>query len=135
MIRFLIAFILLWRSDVLLRKYGTTEASNRLFQDVEKWSFLLTRFRIRSNDVENIVSKAKVAQMLYPRKTECLPRSLALCSMLLLYGIKANMLVGVRVDPPRSFHAWVEIDKNPITDDKERIFEYKAFFKLPSKEI
>lgn len=132
MFHFFIAFILLWRSDVLLKKYATVKACECLFEEISKWPSLL---KTKSASTEKLITRAKWAQAVYPKRTVCLPRSMALYSLLVLYGADAKLCFGVRIDPPRVFHAWVEVDKQPVTDDKHRIFEYKPLLIFHSKEM
>lgn len=118
------ALYLLWQSNHLLRQHGTMAAVNRLSIKIKPVQ--------GQASLERLIKFSKIAQSLYPRAITCLPRSMALWGLLSSYQFPAVLCVGARREPPVFFHAWVEVDDRPVTDDANLIFEYHKLVTIPS---
>ena len=73
--------------------------------------------------VERICDALEVACVLYPTRTRCLRRSVALAAMLRQSGADAHLNFGFRTDPYVG-HAWVDIDGTPVGEDVEWLGDY-----------
>jgi prolyl oligopeptidase len=64
---------------------------------------------------QQICHAMDIACVLYFKTVKCLQRSVALTMLLRRYGLAAELVVGARILPAK-FHAWVEIDRNVVSD-------------------
>ncbi len=104
------AFSLLIRAK-LITKSGSWEA----FQD-QIPKVVSTSYKHSSECVEYITRVCNIAARLLPTRTECLERSLTVCSMLRRKGINSDLCIGMTRVPPLMFHAWVEVDDQVVND-------------------
>jgi hypothetical protein len=119
--------------DQLLKKKGTNVACHTIIKVINNIRKITVKFRIFKckTSVQTLVMRGKWAQTVYYRQALCLPRSISLMAYLLLNGVNAEMHIGFRMEPPRLFHAWVEVEGEPINDLKERVFEYVTLVTYP----
>ena len=69
-----------------------------------------------------------------PVRSKCLPRSLALWTMLQRAGIDATLRIGMRTDGSSEAHAWVEHDGCPIGEqvDPDALASFSLADQLPA---
>ena len=69
-----------------------------------------------------------------PVRSKCLPRSLALWTMLQRAGIGATLRIGMRTDGSGEAHAWVEHDGCPIGEevDPDAVASFSLASQLPA---
>ncbi|MEO5839685.1 MAG: lasso peptide biosynthesis B2 protein [Acidimicrobiales bacterium] len=69
-----------------------------------------------------------------PVRSRCLPRSLALWTMLQRAGIDATLRIGMRTDGSAEAHAWVEHDGSPVGEqvDAGTLAPFSLASQLPS---
>lgn len=69
-----------------------------------------------------------------PVRSKCLPRSLALWTMLQRAGIGATLRIGMRTDGSGEAHAWVEHDGCPIGEqvDPDAVAPFSLASQLPA---
>lgn len=65
-----------------------------------------------------------MAGALFPGRARCLEQSLALTRLLRLRGIPAELRFGVRPHPFAA-HAWVEVEGEPLLEDRERLSTFE----------
>jgi len=81
---------------------------------VAAWPICPSR-RVDSEVIGKICASVQQACVWYPKRALCLQRSAVTTCLLRLYGLSAQMVVGVR-DMPFMAHAWVEIDHSVVND-------------------
>ena len=69
-----------------------------------------------------------------PVRSKCLPRSLALWTMLQRAGIDATLRIGMRTDGSAEAHAWVEHDGGPVGEqvDPDALAPFSLASQLPA---
>ncbi len=67
-----------------------------------------------SLDAEAVARTVDAVTRRLPVQSKCLPRSLALWTMLQRAGIDATLRIGMRTDGSGEAHAWVECDGTPV---------------------
>ena len=69
-----------------------------------------------------------------PVRSKCLPRSLALWTMLQRAGLDATLRIGMRTDGSGEAHAWVEHDGHPVGEqvDQDALAPFSLASQLPT---
>jgi hypothetical protein len=63
-----------------------------------------------------------------PSQVTCLPRSLAVWSLLKRWGVESSLRIGVRrAGSNFAAHSWIEVDGNPVTDPETVIQQFEPF--------
>lgn len=70
-----------------------------------------------SRDAEAVARTVDAVTRRLPVRSKCLPRSLALWTMLQRAGIDATLRIGMRTDGSGEAHAWVECDGKALGED------------------
>ena len=70
-----------------------------------------------SRDAEAVARTVDAVTRRLPVQSKCLPRSLALWTMLQRAGIDATLRIGMRTDGSGEAHAWVECDGAPVGEE------------------
>ena len=70
-----------------------------------------------SRDAESVARTVDAVSRRLPVRSKCLPRSLALWTMLQRAGIDATLRIGMRTDGSGEAHAWVECDGAPVGEE------------------
>jgi hypothetical protein len=96
--------------DMLLALYSL----KYLCACVASWP-IRKRERSDSEIVGKVCAAVQQACVWYPKRSLCLQRSAVTACLLRLYGLSAQMVVGIR-DMPFMAHAWVQIDDQVIND-------------------
>lgn len=62
----------------------------------------------------------------------CLPKSIALKSLLAVWGVESDLCVGVASDGPNGFHAhaWVEVGKIAVNDTDDVVFRFSSISRM-----
>ena len=81
--------------------------------------------RLAAEQVERAAYHVAVAAAFFPGRAVCLEQSLALYVLLRRRGVPAELRVGVQVYPFHA-HAWVELDGEPVNEDREVVEKFRA---------
>lgn len=124
----LIALIILWRSDFLVSEVGMVKATKKIFEYVDFIRRIVGKKYSLANvtNVTSLVAVAKWAQVIYPRNTKCLVRSIAMAALFRFNVIDARIMVGITKEPPIYMHAWVEVNGVPINDESGVVSRFKV---------
>jgi hypothetical protein len=76
-------------------------------------------------EVERAAYHVAVAAAFFPGRAVCLEQSLALYLLLRRRGVPAELRLGVQVYPFYA-HAWVELDGEPVNEDRETVEKFRA---------
>jgi hypothetical protein len=86
---------------------------------------LASAARLAGDEVERTAYHVAVAAAFFPGRAVCLEQSLALYVLLRRRGVPAELRVGVQVYPFHA-HAWVELDGEPVNEDRELVEKFRA---------
>ncbi len=76
-------------------------------------------------EVERAAYHVAVAAAFFPGRAVCLEQSLALYLLLRRRGVTAELRLGVQAYPFYA-HAWVELDGEPVNEDRETVDRFRA---------
>lgn len=113
---FVVAFLSLCIADIVL-KLGKIAGIRRLVRGIPT-----KRILSRTANVDHIIRIFNVAALSYVRSVMCIQRSAALTCLLRLHGIPASFIIGCRTMPFLA-HAWVEVEGQPINENRLRSLE------------
>ncbi|HET6764919.1 MAG TPA: lasso peptide biosynthesis B2 protein [Longimicrobiaceae bacterium] len=74
--------------------------------------------------VERTAYRVAVAAAFFPGRAVCLEQSLALYVLLRRRGVPAELALGVQ-PYPFTAHAWVEVDGEPVNEDRETVDKFQ----------
>lgn len=135
----LVALIILWRSDMAIRRYGAAKGFRLIVARTRRWKrwinrFFHTRHGKTSSQIAKLVARAKWAHTIYHSRALCLPRSLSMGCFLVLNGVDdVRIRIGVHRYPPRLFHAWVEVGGEVIGDGQTWVPDYVPIMEFYSR--
>lgn len=89
----------------------TTAAVTRLKQ----W---LCRRKATVAEAQGVLAAARRAGRFHPGRVACLEESLTVVLAAAIIGYRVDWCFGFAVDP-RSFHAWIAVDGEPVTDNAD----------------
>ncbi len=75
--------------------------------------------------MERAAYHVAVAAAFFPGRAVCLEQSLALYLLLRRRGVPAELRLGVQAYPFYA-HAWVELDGEPVNEDRETVDKFRA---------
>ncbi|HET6232338.1 MAG TPA: lasso peptide biosynthesis B2 protein [Longimicrobiaceae bacterium] len=78
----------------------------------------------RAEMVESTAYRVAVAAAFFPGRAVCLEQSLALYVLLRRRGVPAQLALGVQ-PYPFTAHAWVELDGEPVNEDRETVDKFQ----------
>jgi transglutaminase-like putative cysteine protease len=81
--------------------------------------------------VERAAYHVALAAAFFPGRAVCLEQSLALFVLLRRRGVPAALRLGVQAYPFYA-HAWVELDGEPVNEDREVVEKFRALPELVS---
>jgi hypothetical protein len=87
-----------------------------------------------TRDAEAMARTVDAVTRRLPVRSKCLPRSLALWTMLQRAGIDATLRIGMRTDGSGEAHAWVECNGTPVGEqvDSSAIVAFPLADQLPA---
>ena len=80
---------------------------------------------LAAHEVERAAYHVAVAAAFFPGRAVCLEQSLSLYLLLRARGVAAELRIGVQVYPFYA-HAWVELDGEPVNEDREIVAKFRT---------
>lgn len=88
----------------------------RLYKFVKNQS--VSKRAVRPEVVERVCQAVNRASVWYPKRVQCLQRSVVTTCMLRRCGIAAKMALGAQTVPVKA-HAWTEVDDKAINERRD----------------